>query len=791
MEQRLRKGAFQRLACQVACAVALVMSAACATDTVDKRQQAYLDSIVKTALQQGPIHTWVDEQRFSIAHALLTRGVRLDEANQYLSEVEFASLSRGLIYDNDVQVTDLIRTYLEFRDGKNMSDAAKAHLKQLLAGWEPPNRDRNRDADSEYEWPHEYTENHTFNIVVAAYLIDDALGRPRALHRDLVERFLADRIKWGWSEFNSPRYGMVTTKALVLLADFAPDKSVSEAARMQLDLMAINFSTYCIGYWRGMPSARGGSQVGNNARDAFLPLARLWFGDPSPNAQYAGGGFIAHFLTSPYRPPQVAIELQKDQVKRGRYVATQVATSGPAKLRVPIVMWVTPYATMASAQGGGSYYDGAFASISFASAPANVISAYYGKGRNILQHRNVMATFGTVAWHGKLNKQADGKVTIGGDGKAFVGQVDLGDSCHLLIVSDDTEYADAAAFRAAVDALGAAFDKGVVSWKTPDGKSVKMANKFENGKWHFVSASVDDTPVRIDRNLLYDSPYMRSVRGSKVVEVLNGGKKWVYDFRDNANPEVTASGDKELTPLPTDIAAGPLGMELACVPPGEFVMGSAPWEGRSNELPLRWVHVDGFYMSTTEVTVAQYNEYLKANERAPRLPDWYAKEWGKTDQYAITWVTWHDAKAFCDWLSQTTGDTYRLPTEAEWEKAAKGFTHRVYPWGNTYDGTQSGSRNETYLPVKSKPMDVSPFGIYDMSGNVWEWCADWYDRRAYASSGTHNPTGPQKGKTRVLRSCGWNYDPDTFRASYRSCFDPAEKSVHIGFRVVRELKQEP
>jgi formylglycine-generating enzyme required for sulfatase activity len=216
-------------------------------------------------------------------------------------------------------------------------------------------------------------------------------------------------------------------------------------------------------------------------------------------------------------------------------------------------------------------------------------------------------------------------------------------------------------------------------------------------------------------------------------------------------------------------------------------MGSPPWEGRSNERPLRWVHTSGFYIADTETTCGLYKRYLAESADAPRMPDWYWTEWGKTDQYAITWVTWDEAVAFCRWLSRKTGAAYRLPTEAEWEKAARGFTHNPYPWGDSYDGTQSGSPNETYLPVKSKPLDVSPLGVYDMAGNVWEWCADWYAEDAYARMPARNPTGPAEGTTRVLRSCGWNFDPDTFRITYRSWLAPGERFVHIGFRVVREL----
>jgi formylglycine-generating enzyme required for sulfatase activity len=515
-------------------------------------------------------------------------------------------------------------------------------------------------------------------------------------------------------------------------------------------------------------------------------LARLWFGDPAEQAQYAGGEFLAHVLTSDYRPPEGAVWLVNNPEKRGRYVMNEVATTGPARLRIPIVIWVTPHATMASAQGYGSYYDGCYWSISFASCPANAITGGYSGGRNILQRRNVMVTFGEVAWHGGLKREKEGNVTVGGDGKALVGQIDMGEDCHLLMVSDDTDYASADAFKAALAALQPRFEAGIVTWKMPDGKAIKMVNERSGARRKLVSAWEDDQPIRLDTNLLFDSPHIRSVRGSRLIEVVSAGEKRIYDFRDPERPEVRPAADAAFAKLPPDKLAGPLGTEFLYVPPGEFPMGSAAAEGRPNERPQRWVHVDGFYVSKTEVTVSQFKQYLAANPDAARLPDWYLKDWGKTDSHPVAWVRWNDATAFCRWLTKQDGQTYRLPTEAEWEKAAKGFSHRTYPWGDEYDGSQSGTPNGTYAPAGSKPTDCSPFGVLDMAGNLWEWCADWFAPAYYRDAPESNPKGPDSGEFRSLRGCGWNFDPDTFRCSYRTRLAPAERSVHIGFRIVRE-----
>ena len=756
----------------------------------EARRAEYLANYAKRPLKQGPNpRTWVDVERWCVAHACLATGTRLDEANQYLSEVQWASLWHGLVADSDVQVTDLLRTYLEFRESDLLSGRAKTHLKQLFEGWQVPNTDRNRRADETYQWPCEYTENHSLNILAGSYLIDTVLGRDRSLRKGLLQRFLQDRAKWGWSEFHSPNYAAVTAKALTCLVDFAPDKPIAESARMSLDILAYEFANHSLRHWRGVPFARGARSQSNNASNSFYELARLWFGDRAENAQYRGGNFLAHLLTSKYRPPEGADWLVNHPDERGRYVMNEVATTGPAKLRVPIVTYVAPNVTMASAQGCGSYYDGCYWSISFASSPGNVITGTYPGGRNILQRGNVMAVFGAVSWHGKLQKGTDGNTTIGGDGKAFVGQIDLDGECHVLMVGDVSEYADEAAFRRAFTSLGAQFDGGVVFWTMPNGKKVRMVNERCGAGWRLVSAWQDDRRIRPDTNLLYDSPQMRSVRGSAQIEVLHDGRKQTYDFCDPEKPRVRTSRRAKLSDLPPDTIEGPLGMQFLHIPAGEFPMGSEAAEGRENERPQRWVHVDGFYVSKTEVKVGQYKQFLAKNPKIPPPPEQYFEGWAKTDDYPMGWVSWDEADAFCTWLSKQDKHTYRLPTEAEWEKAAKGYAHRVYPWGADYDGSQSGTRNGTYAPVGAKATDCSPFGVLDLAGNVWEWCSDWFAPDAYRTGPVRNPRGPETGQFRSLRGCGWNFDPDTFRCSYRSRWDPKRRSIHIGFRVVRELQE--
>ena len=773
---------------------------------LDARRKAMLDKVAKQPLaaEQNP-ETWVDVERWSVAHACLATNTRLDEANKFFATVTPVSLWHGLVADTDVQVTDLLRTYFEFRNDARLRPEAKKHLEDFFRAWVVPNSDRNGRADVEYEWPAAYTENHSLNILVAAYLIDHALDRDaptKALRKRLMERFLADRSRYGWSEYHSPQYGLVTAKTLTLLADVAPDKSVADGARLSLDLLAIEWAAQCTGpaggaVYRGTPFVRGAGRESNNANDAFYGLSRYWFDDS--DKQPSGDQFMVHLLTSKYRPPAVARELLADFNRRGRYTMAQTMTTGAARLRAPVLFLVTPVATMSAAQGSGRYYQGNYWSVSFASAPGNVITGRYHDGRSLFQHRNVMAAFGEVNWHGALKpaEQRDdrGAMKVGGDGAAFAAQVILPDSLSLVVLAEASQAKDAATFASQVRAMQPAFENGVVRWTSPEGEKVEAKFERDGDSWRFVSASINGKPWRVDRNMLYDSPWLVSVRGSGVARVVSpaSGAVTVYDYSKPDAPRVGQESAKSAA-RPAENLAGHAGMEFVYVEPGEFAMGSAASVGRASERPQRWVTVDGFYMSRTEVTVAQYKAFLAENASVTPPPAWVFKDWAKTDQHAMTWVNWSEATAFCDWLTKKTGKKHRLPTEAEWERAAKGFDDRAYPWGNDYENAKAGTPNGEYAPVGSKPADVSPFGVADMAGGVWEWCADWYDAKAYEKlpsepefPGYPVPwVSPAQGTQRSLRGCGWNFDPETFRTAYRSRLEPDARSPHIGFRVVRE-----
>ena len=208
----------------------------------------------------------------------------------------------------------------------------------------------------------------------------------------------------------------------------------------------------------------------------------------------------------------------------------------------------------------------------------------------------------------------------------------------------------------------------------------------------------------------------------------------------------------------------PEGMVL--IPEGWFLMGSPEGEGDSDEHPQHKVWVDAFWIDRCEVTNAQYEKFMKATgHRAPRY--WDNDSFNKPD-YPVVGVSWDDAVAYCNWAGK------RLPTEVEWEKAARGgLVGKDYPWGDNishdnanYDGTGGRDRWDNTSPVGSFP--PNGYGLYDMAGNVYEWCADWYDEDYYRSSPERNPKGPNTGDRRLLRGGSWVGSTNGLRCASRS-----------------------
>jgi serine/threonine-protein kinase len=265
------------------------------------------------------------------------------------------------------------------------------------------------------------------------------------------------------------------------------------------------------------------------------------------------------------------------------------------------------------------------------------------------------------------------------------------------------------------------------------------------------------------------------------------------------------------TALPTvTVAASTLGigstmisgkddMTLVYVAAGEFTMGSmaeealplcekfytsCPLDLFINGEPPHTVYLDAFWMDQTEVTNAMYTKCVQAEKcKPPTSPKSYTRDsyYGNSqfEKFPVVLISWEDAEAYCAWADR------RLPTEAEWEKAARGEDARAYPWGNDFpDNDLLNFRDfigDTTV-VGKYPHGASPYAALDMAGNVWEWVADWYDKNYYASSPASNPVGPDSGTQRVLRGGGFGSRIYTLRATHRWSNVPTDAYEWVGFR---------
>jgi formylglycine-generating enzyme required for sulfatase activity len=240
------------------------------------------------------------------------------------------------------------------------------------------------------------------------------------------------------------------------------------------------------------------------------------------------------------------------------------------------------------------------------------------------------------------------------------------------------------------------------------------------------------------------------------------------------------------------------GMVMVYVPAGEFLMGSTNTEIDTilagckdckrdwyiGELPQHKVDLDAFWIDKTEVTNGQYNRCVQAG--ACKASGFADNSVYNGDTQPAAGVDWSDAQAYCEWAGRT------LPTEAQWEKAARGTDSRIYPWGNQAatcdyavmnEGKGSGcGKGDAAWPVGSKPKSASPYSALDMAGNVWEWVADWYDDTYYASSPPKNPPGPSFGQYRVLRGGSFDSKAYLMRGASRNWDDPGLWPSNRGFR---------
>jgi formylglycine-generating enzyme required for sulfatase activity len=254
----------------------------------------------------------------------------------------------------------------------------------------------------------------------------------------------------------------------------------------------------------------------------------------------------------------------------------------------------------------------------------------------------------------------------------------------------------------------------------------------------------------------------------------------------------TVAGKAPPTPSPAEFT-NPIGAPMVLIPAGEFVMGSDAADAGPDEQPLTPVTLSEFYMSRYPVTNAQYEQF-DPSHRQKRMN-------GAGDDHPVVYVTSLEAVKYCKWLGQRDGKNYRLPTEAEWEYAARGTDGRKYPWGdhdrrggfaNFADASTTFPWRDLQVndgypetsPVGAFPLGASFFGLEDMAGNVWEWCLDFY--QPLAGSPKRNPRGLVSGSKRVYRGGSWKSRFSNLRATARSAIAANYSCNDIGFRIACE-----
>ncbi|HEX5481346.1 MAG TPA: SUMF1/EgtB/PvdO family nonheme iron enzyme [Terriglobia bacterium] len=225
----------------------------------------------------------------------------------------------------------------------------------------------------------------------------------------------------------------------------------------------------------------------------------------------------------------------------------------------------------------------------------------------------------------------------------------------------------------------------------------------------------------------------------------------------------------------------------ALVPGGSFLMGCSA--GRDDEMPVHRVVVYAFEMAAVQVCNSDFATFMEATGHPPP-PLWNGSGFNHPDQPVVA-VNWVEAVQYCEWLRAMSGRQYRLPAEAEWEWAALGGREgALYPWGNepphSWPPYMKRWGGDVKGPLPVGEAEPNPYGLYDVSENVHEWCADWYQKNYYAASPESNPTGPKAGERRASRGGSWRHQIKVSRCAARSSIPPSFQYADYGFRVVRD-----
>lgn len=219
---------------------------------------------------------------------------------------------------------------------------------------------------------------------------------------------------------------------------------------------------------------------------------------------------------------------------------------------------------------------------------------------------------------------------------------------------------------------------------------------------------------------------------------------------------------------------------MAYIPSGDFIMGNN--RGNADEKPEHRVFLQGYFIDTTEVTNAEYRKFLKATDHYP--PNFLSDPDLNGPQQPVVGVSWEDAYKYAKWVGK------RLPTEAEWEKAARGTNKREYPFGRRAEDNQVNKFGKSdgfpyTAPVNTLPEGKSPYGLYHMAGNVQEWCADWYQANVYSIMAVRNPRGPQSGKYKIVRGGSWGDEVENLTTTKRWYKSHTSSDYKTGFRCAK------
>ena len=306
----------------------------------------------------------------------------------------------------------------------------------------------------------------------------------------------------------------------------------------------------------------------------------------------------------------------------------------------------------------------------------------------------------------------------------------------------------------------------------------KHTSRFSDSYWYWrVAEGIPKTPMVSWKALLSEDQIWKVIA-------------FVHTFSHKGKPSQHTEFKAESRPKKVTIKDQ---APMVLVPAGEFIMGSN--EGNVDEKPAHQVYLDAYYIDKHEVTIGQYGEFLDVNSFDPP-PLWTTMAQPSYENRPVVNVDWKDASNYCKWAGK------RLPTEAEWEKAARGTDGRLYPWGNDPPSPARANfgkdrdkwnNHEALVPVGQMKEGKSPYGVYDLAGNVWEWVNDWYDPDYYAASPSRNPQGPISGKFKVIRGGSWDLAPERLRSAQRDLnvptttdYDsPAYRNFNSGFRCAK------